>query len=281
MPSEQSDCQRHFIVIGAMKAGTTSIYQHLLSHPGISMSRMKETDYFVESANWKLGEQWYRQQFSENAAVTGEVSPNYTKHDIFPGVAERIVAYSRQTKLIFLARDPVDRFFSQYFHVLSMGHTATQPEQLIGSKSGDHILETSRYAAQIETYLRLFSREQLLFLDFAELRDSPQITLDKVTEFLEVAPLRIGKIATTNDGRSIAAMPVFVQRLWRSRLMRRIDPLVSRQFRDRTRKLLSRGKPRPLPEIPDEMRSQVAQELAEDAAKFREISRMPFEDWII
>jgi hypothetical protein len=243
------------------------------------MSRMKETDYFIKSQNWKLGEAWYRQQFQYPERVTGEVSPNYSKHDIFPGVAERIAAYNPETKLIFLARDPVERFFSQYFHSLSMGHTDTRPENLIGSKSGNHILETSRYATQIETYLKVFPREQLLILDFAELKNAPQNTINKVTAFLELPDMTIGQIATTNDGKSIGAMPVFVQRLWRSRLMRRIDPLISRAFRDNARKLLSRGKAKPLPEISDTLRLQVTDQLADDAASFREISGLPFSDW--
>lgn len=279
MLSAQSDISRHFIVIGSMKSGTTSLYQHLLAHPDVCMSRMKETDYFVESQNWKLGAPWYQQQFENPDKVTGEVSPNYTKHDIFPGVAERIAAFNPATQLIFLARDPVDRFFSQYFHVLTMGHTTTQPKDLIGSKSGDHILETSRYAAQINTYLKVFPREQLLILDFAELKYTPQTTIDKVTGFLNLPAMTIGDIATTNDGKSIAAMPVFVQRLWRSRLMRRIDPLISRGFRDNARKLLSQGKAKPLPDIPDALRVTVAELLAEDAANFREISGLRLPDW--
>ncbi|MEL6640314.1 MAG: sulfotransferase, partial [Pseudomonadota bacterium] len=76
--------RRHFIVIGSMKSGTTSLYQRLLAHPEIAMSRMKETDYFVESANWPLGEGWYKKQFGQGGRITGEVSPNYSKHDIFP-----------------------------------------------------------------------------------------------------------------------------------------------------------------------------------------------------
>ena len=273
--------RRHFIVIGSMKSGTTSLYQHLLAHPEVAMSRMKETDYFVEDGNWPLGEEWYNKQFAKDRPVTGEVSPNYSKHDVFPGVPERIAAYNPDTKLIFLARDPVDRFMSHYRHVSVMGHTDVTPDDLMGSHSGNHILETSRYAAQLETFLKVFPRDNLLILDFAELKDDPQSTINRVTTFLDLAPLTIGEIATQNDAQSIAAMPSFVQRIWRSRLKRRIDPQISRGMRDKARKLLSRGKPKALPDIPDSLRADAAVHLAEDATQFRTLSGLPFSDWAV
>ena len=273
--------RQHFVVIGSMKSGTTSLYQHLLAHPDIGMSRMKETDYFVPSMNLSLGQKWYDKQFPEDAAVTGEVSPNYTKHDAFPGVPEQIAAYAPEAKLIFLARDPVDRFVSQYKHALSMGHADVSPEDLLASDNGNHMLETSRYAAQLETFLKVFSRDQLLILDFKELVDDPQSVINEVTTFLGVAPLTIGDIATNNDAQSIAAMPGFVQRFWRSKFMRRIDPLISRQMRDTARRLLSRGKAKPLPSVPQSVRDEAAALLREDAAAFRVLSGKPFADWKI
>lgn len=245
------------------------------------MSRMKETDYFIESANWALGLDWYEGQFESGPRVAGEVSPNYTKHDIFPGVPERIAEYDPQTKLIFLARDPVDRFISHYRHSLLMGHANVQPSELIGSRNGDHMLESSRYAAQCQTFLKVFPREQLLILDFSELRNNPQSAIDQVTRFLEIGPLTIGEIATQNDAQSIASMPTFVQRIWRSRLMRRVDHLISRETRDKARVLLSRGKPKKLPDIPDSLRNAAAEHLAEDAVAFRKLSGLAFSDWTV
>lgn len=273
--------RNHFIVIGSMKSGTTSLYQHMLAHPDVAMSRMKETDYFVEGANWPLGQDWYEKQFASGAQITGEVSPNYTKHDIFHGVPERIAAFAPQTKLIFLARDPVDRFISHYRHSLLMGHADVQPADLMESRNGKHMLETSRYAAQCETFLKVFPRDQLLILDFAELRDSPQETVNKVTAFLDIAPLTIGEIATQNDAQSIASMPTGLQRLWRSRFMRRIDPLISRGMRDKARALLSRGKPKTLPDIPESLRAEAAIALKDDANAFRTLSNLPFSDWSV
>lgn len=279
--TETSGARRHFIVIGSMKSGTTTLYQHLLAHPDVAMSRMKETDFFIESMNWPLGQRWYDGQFDKGGRVTGEVSPNYTKYDIFPGVPERIAAYDPQTKLIFLARDPVDRLVSHYRHAVLLGHCDVKPDALLASRNGDHMLETSRYAKQLEKYLAVFPRDQLLILDFAELARAPQDSLDRVTEFLDLPRHTISSVATQNDAGSIAAMPRWIQRLWRSRAMRRFDRLISREMRDRARAMLSRGKATPPPAFPDSLRQDVAALLKDDAQAFRKLSGLDFPDWAV
>ncbi|MEO1284986.1 MAG: sulfotransferase domain-containing protein, partial [Pseudomonadota bacterium] len=80
----------HFIIIGAMKSGTTTLYRHLDEHPDVDMSRDKETDLFVSEKNWSRGLGWYSNQFSRADAVRGEASPNYSKSRDFPGVAKRM-----------------------------------------------------------------------------------------------------------------------------------------------------------------------------------------------
>ncbi|MFD2740008.1 sulfotransferase family protein [Sulfitobacter aestuarii] len=279
--SHRLTSERHFIVIGSMKSGTTTLYQHLVHHPDIGMSRMKETDYFIACKNFPLGFSWYRRQFPAQCRVSGEISPNYSKHDVFPGVPRRIAEVLPETRLVFVARDPVDRFVSHYRHSVLMGHCSVSPAMLLKSSAGAHMLETSRYTAQLETYLKHFSREQLLILDFDQLRLTPQVTLDRLTDFLDLPPHPVGEAATHNDAASIARMPRFVQRLWRSRMMRRIDPLISRDMRDRARDLMSRGPARSMPDFPDALRAEVAERLADEAQAFRKLSGQDFQGWCI
>ena len=79
-----------FVVIGSMRAGTTMTHELLSGIKGLCLARMKETDFFIPSRNFKRGEKWYMRQFDEPHALCGEVSPNYTKRDVFPGVAESL-----------------------------------------------------------------------------------------------------------------------------------------------------------------------------------------------
>lgn len=271
----------HFVVIGAMKSGTTTLYQHLLQHPELGMSRMKETDFFVHSMNYPLGFSWYRRLFPSDDRLCGEVSPNYTKHDLFKGVPARIAEAAPEAKFIFLARDPVDRFVSHYRHSWLLDHSRVPPDELMGSSPGDHMLECSRYAAQIRSYLEYFHQDRFLILDFDELRKTPQRTLDRVTDFLGVARHPLGEVATANDAGSLARMPVSVQRVWRSRPMRALDPLVTRGMRDLARRALARGPERTAPEIGPELRRSVATRLSEDAQEFRTLSGLSFPSWSV
>ncbi|MDQ4058746.1 MAG: sulfotransferase, partial [Actinomycetota bacterium] len=73
----------NFLIIGAMKAGTTSLYHYLRSHPEVFMPAVKELDFFVEDINWRRGLSWYRRQFASappEARAVGEASTNYSKY---------------------------------------------------------------------------------------------------------------------------------------------------------------------------------------------------------
>lgn len=268
-----------FIVIGAMRAGTTTLYRHLANHPEIGMSRMKETDFFIPDLNNALGLTWYRGQFQPGFAVYGEVSPNYAMGHIWPGVPLRIKQVAPTVRLIFIVRDPVDRFVSQYLHTWHIGRTQVPPCDVLDSKVGQNMLDTSRYAAQIDLYLAQFPIDRILILDFDALCTDPQRTMDRVTDVLGVDRAPVSDIGPHNDFASIARMPQSIQRAWRNRNVRRLDRLLSRGMRDRARRLLSIGPRRPDPEIGPELRAEVARRLAEDAAAFRRLSGQAFPGW--
>src|SRR4051812_36085465 len=96
----------NLIIIGAARAGTTSLYHYLRSHPEIWMSPEKELYFFVEDHNWKRGIEWYERHFPAGTPVRGEASTFYTHFPIRPGVPERIAALLPSAKLIYLVRDP-------------------------------------------------------------------------------------------------------------------------------------------------------------------------------
>ena len=78
----------NFLVIGAAKAGTTSLYHYLRAHPQIYMSERKELNFFIEKDGWEKGQEWYEKQFERagDAVAIGEASPNHSKYPLFPGV---------------------------------------------------------------------------------------------------------------------------------------------------------------------------------------------------
>ena len=157
------------IIIGAMKAGTTTLYEYLAQHPEVGVSNEKETDYFVEEKNWFRGAKWYSGQFSPGKRVYAEASPNYTKRNVFSGVPERIAETIPNCKFVFIARDPVKRAESHYRHLTLSGQSIPNVENLIGTKTFENLVDASSYARQLAPYLALFPRENFLFLNFEEL----------------------------------------------------------------------------------------------------------------
>src|SRR5688572_24468381 len=110
----------NFFIIGAMKAGTTSLWQYLRRHPEIFMSKLKEPGYFTEELRWDQGIEWYRSLFDDagSARAVGEASTSYTKWPRFAGIPARMHALVPEARLIYLVRDPGDRIRSHYIHNL-------------------------------------------------------------------------------------------------------------------------------------------------------------------
>src|ERR1700680_4934439 len=104
----------NFLIIGAAKAGTTSLYNYLSVHPEIFMSKRKELSFFDPQRRWHLGVEWYKSNFDASYPVNGEASPRYTRYPRTTGVPERIQQTLGTPKLIYILRDPINRLLAQY-----------------------------------------------------------------------------------------------------------------------------------------------------------------------
>ena len=104
-----------FLIVGAMKCGTTSLSRHLGSHPQVFMAPSKELYFFERDSVWSRGVDWYREQFAAagDARAVGEATPNYM---FFPRSVERIADTLPGVRAIACLRDPVDRAYSHYLH---------------------------------------------------------------------------------------------------------------------------------------------------------------------
>jgi hypothetical protein len=176
-----------FIVIGAMKAGTTSLHQMLDAAPSIHMAPGKELDFFVEQKAWGRGPQWYGDQFCPDpgVVVVGESSPNYTKRDVFPGVPERMAEMLPTVRLVYVLRDPIARVISHYqHHVAQRGRFAA----LADVAMDDRYVLPSDYAHQLDAYLDRFDRSQILLITSEHLRRAPAAALAAIFDFLGVPP---------------------------------------------------------------------------------------------
>ena len=196
-----------FLVIGAQKAGTTALYAYLRWHPGITGPSWKEVSFF--DRHWWRGEAWYRGQFPLRAGerLVGEASPSYLFHPLAPERARRLVP---GVKLVALLRDPVDRAYSQYQHEVALGREPLSFEDALAAEDDrlrgevgrlvadprafsrawwDHSYASrGRYAEQLERWLAVFPREQLLVVRTEDLGQRPAETYATILSFLGTEP---------------------------------------------------------------------------------------------
>ena len=132
-----------FFIVGAPKAGTTSLYYYLNEHPEIEMSTQKETDFFSDSAIQKQGlyygknridtlEKYHNLFPTTQEKKYGEASVSYLFYEDVP---EKIKAYNSKGKIIIMLRNLVDRAFSHYLMDYRLVLISSTLEEVIESRS--------------------------------------------------------------------------------------------------------------------------------------------------
>jgi hypothetical protein len=226
-----------FVIVGAQKAGTTSLYAYLTAQPDVLPAAAKEVHFF-DTCDWERGAGAYRAYFPMRArmrlhawlrrrpSLTGEASPYYLYH---PLAAERLAATVPRVKVIILLRDPVERALSHHGHEVRAGREhlplrealEAEPHRLRGREAAlragapqcrhrDHQVfsyqDRSRYSRQVARYLELFPPEQVLVLKSELLFGDDGAVKRRVAEFLGLPEL-VGAFAAQNLGRRSARTP--------------------------------------------------------------------------
>jgi hypothetical protein len=191
-----------FLVIGAQKSGTTSLFRYIHRHPSLYLPAQKETHFFSNESRFSKGLRWQIETYFSDAdenKLWGEVCPSYLGYGAAP---ERIHAACPDVKLVAILRNPIDRAYSHYRMAVRREtedrpfrqvveelyrSRAQRPESKRGRSSDlPYMLEFSRYGKALERYLRYFGREQFLILFQEDLAARPDEVLLQLFSFLEV-----------------------------------------------------------------------------------------------
>jgi hypothetical protein len=200
-----------FIIIGAQKAGTTSLYKYLIQHPQIMPSMIKEVHYFdggldPEVDNFKKGRPWYSSHFPllknlNPDKKTCEATPSYLFNPLVP---KRIHDLIPQVKLIALLRNPTERAISHYFQENRKGmeslpileaFQAEETRLIAAIMEKDYKSEIFRrysyksrglYKDQLKRYIDLFPPVQILIMPSENFFARPEACLERVFDFIGV-----------------------------------------------------------------------------------------------
>ena len=213
-----------FVIIGAGKSGTTSLYDLLIRHPCVEGAAMKEVRYFNQ--HFEKGIQWYRSQFPPprwkdgRRIITGEATPGYLFRIDVP---ERMAEVVPQARLIALLRNPVDRAYSHYHHAVRSARETrtfeeavqTEKEWLLGAEAGAserephtgagrarfEYLKRGIYVDQLLRWSEFFDREQMLVLKSEDFFEREPETLKRVLDFLGLPDWKPETWEIRNEGR--------------------------------------------------------------------------------
>ena len=227
-------------LVGAQKAGTSSLFNYLVQHPLVCRPIEKEIHYFDTS--YGRGEAWYNAHFpslSETAATPGAITLDASPYYLFhPDVAGRLKAYAPDARIIILLREPVGRAWSHYWHEWNKGYEPLGPVEALDAEpqrvphphtrigpgredrfNHQHFAYAARseYAPQLERWWAHFPKDRVLILRSEDLFGAPEGVVDRATDFLGLPRLQNGRFRPENVG-AYDGIPDAVRERLRQRL---------------------------------------------------------------
>ena len=183
----------NFLIVGAQKCGTTSLYDILNEHPEANISSVKDINFFSLENKFTLGVEYYSSYFNKplkKHKITGEASPGYMN---YPRVAEKIYHNLGEVKIVMILRDPIKRAYSQYWDNRRHLKEYLSEDEIIRDYLSTEYDSASKgyfsrgvYIQYIEEYLKYFSRDKMHIMIFEDLLKNPKKELSELYDFLGI-----------------------------------------------------------------------------------------------
>lgn len=210
----------NFLIIGAGRCGTTSLYRYLEQHPDVYVSPIKEARYFSyegdETSSFHVRDQTaYEALFSGVTTETavGEASPDYLYNSNSP---QRICDAIPNARLISVFRDLADRAYSHYLILVRDGVVrGLSFEEILESGGPDHegeplrecILRSGRYYTHLSRYLELFPRDHIGIFFYEDLMSDGEGLMRRVYEFVGVDPTFSAAASFRHNSSAVPRIP--------------------------------------------------------------------------
>lgn len=271
-------CLPNLVVVGAMKCGTTSLHDYLDLHPSIGMSRPKEVNFFA-GGNSRQTLEWYSSLFDEQYKVRGESSQNYSKrhHPHFVGAFSRMFEAIPKSKLIYVVRDPIERYKS---HLAYNYFNETVVTNEFNHRI-DHYMKTGLYHYQLLEMIKFYDISQILVVDVSKLRSKRHRTLNEIFNFLNVEELPDdGRFDFERNKHEEARVPKRVRTKLAVRAASKVAP-------ELTRRMLTSGpigeriRKNGMKQLEPAREMELRDLYHEDTEKLRRLLGQKFETWSV
>ncbi len=291
----------NFMILGAAKAGTTTLFNLMKQHPQVHMPFTKEPMFFSHDDNYRRGLDWYRRTYFRKAGtcpVRGEATPHYLYWS--EKVAERIrQAYQGRTiRFVVIFRDPVDRAYSWYWNMVREGRedlpfeAALEAEPRRLQENASRLRRTgsmtygyargSCYASALKPFLDLFPRQDFHFLIQEDLNRDFSHALPRLMKFLDLdAGITLRQM--TSNPATMPRNPRLQSLLQRQsdirEILKALIPLRLR-YAIKTRLLSANARPMPYHELDAGLEASLRSQLAPEIRRLEAMIGRDLSAWL-
>jgi len=212
----------NLLIIGAMKCGTTSLHAYLNQHPEVFMSDPKEIHYYADTNYRRIKKEEYTGFFQTDKPIVGTSPQSYTKchHKDYMGIPEKIYKDTPDVKLIYILRDPLERYKS---HVLESYH-CDPPSDVEYSKQIDNYTKTGMYGMQLEEYSQYFPMKNIHILTLEDLVKNRLSTMNRICKFLNIQEFSSeSRLTFKKNAAETKRVPQIVKRKLWFRILQKVD----------------------------------------------------------
>jgi hypothetical protein len=292
----------NFLIIGAEKAGTSSLHYYLGQHPQIFMCPVKEPRFFFPEfyttyckgprkgdRNSAITLQAYKDLFvnvSSEIAI-GESSPQYL---YAPKAPEKIKYYIPEVKMIVILRNPVERAFSAFCYQVRDGYENLSFEQALQEEPNRiryqwrpiwYYQKLGFYHSQLSRYFKLFAKDQIRIYLYEDFDTNSNLIVSDIFKFLEVDYDFCPTLTRKNVSYIPKSRSIYSLFNKDNPIKSAFKPLLSSKFRKQLKIYLEKFNHEPKPSLLPETRKKLNMLFRQDILQLQDLIRIDLSRWLI
>ncbi len=270
----------NYIIAGAQKAGTTTVFKVIKQHHDVFVPKIKEIHFFDRTENFRRGKKYYLKYFlgGKNQKIVMDITPNYM---YVKEVPKRIKEILPEVKLIFFLRDPIKRAYSNYWHNVRYQAEKLSFSEAIKVKGNPYIMK-SMYFKHLERFLKYFDKQDILIFISERMFNDP---LSFYKKFFYSIGINYLDTINYNIKENSARVPkfVFLEKIFFSEkiVIRNVRKMVPRKIKDIIRKLDEKinMKQIDLPSLGKEIKEFLVEKFKQDVYNLKKEFSLDLTDW--